>query len=58
MLLVVFVLVNAALLKLRYSRPDLERGFRTPLNVGQLSITAVAGLVSCLGLIVFYVLTW
>lgn len=58
MLLIVFVLVNAALLKLRYSRPDLERGFRTPLNVGQLSITAVAGLLSSLGLIAFYILTW
>lgn len=58
MLLIVFVLVNAALLKLRYSRPDLERGFRTPLNVGHLSITAVAGLLSSLGLIAFYVLTW
>jgi len=58
MLLVVFVLVNAALLKLRYSRPELERGFRTPLNVGQLSVTAVAGLLSSLGLIAFYILSW
>ncbi|WP_254841059.1 APC family permease [Natronomonas marina] len=57
-LLVVFVLVNAALLKLRYARPGLERGFRAPLNVGRLSLTAVAGLLSCLGLILFYVLTW
>lgn len=58
MLLIVFVLVNAALLKLRYSRPDLDRGFRTPLNIGQLSLTAVAGLLTCLGLIGFYILTW
>jgi APA family basic amino acid/polyamine antiporter len=58
MLLIVFVLVNAALLKLRYSRPDIERGFRTPLNLGQLSVTAVAGLLSSLGLIAFYALTW
>jgi APA family basic amino acid/polyamine antiporter len=58
MLLLVFVLVNAALLKLRYSRPDVERGFRAPINVGRLSITAVAGLLSSLGLIIFYVLTW
>ncbi|MFB6102337.1 MAG: APC family permease [Haloplanus sp.] len=57
-LLVVFVLVNAALLRLRYTRPDAERGFRTPLNVGRLSLTALAGLVSCLGLIGFYVVTW
>jgi APA family basic amino acid/polyamine antiporter len=58
MLLIVFVLVNAALLKLRYARPDAERGFRTPLNVGRLSLTAVAGLLSSLGLIAFYALTW
>ena len=58
MLLVVFVLVNAALLKLRYSRPELERGFRTPLNVGRLSVTAVAGLLSSLGLSAFYILPW
>lgn len=57
-LLVVFVLVNAALLKLRYAQPDAERGFRAPLNVGQLSLTAVGGLLSSLGLIAFYVTTW
>lgn len=58
MLLIVFVLVNAALLKLRYQRPDLERGFRTPLNIGWISLTAIGGLLSSLGLIVFYLFTW
>ncbi|MEF8807287.1 APC family permease [Natronomonas sp.] len=58
MLLIVFVLVNVALLKLRYSRPDADRGFRAPLNVGQLSLTAVGGLLTSLGLIVFYIATW
>lgn len=58
MLLVVFVIVNAALLKLRYSRPELTRGFRTPLNIGRLSLTAVGGLLSSLGLILFYLFTW
>jgi APA family basic amino acid/polyamine antiporter len=58
MLLVVFVLVNAALLTLRFSRPDEERGFRAPLNVGRVSLTALAGLVSCLGLLGFYLTTW
>lgn len=57
-LLVVFALVNAALLKLRVDRPDADRGFRAPLNVGQVSLTAVAGLLSSLGLIAFYVVTW
>jgi APA family basic amino acid/polyamine antiporter len=58
MLLLVFVLVNAALLKLRFTRPHVERGFRAPLNVGRLSLTALAGILSCVGLIVFYVATW
>lgn len=58
MLLLVFVLVNAALLKLRYTRPEVERGFRAPVNVGRLSLTAVAGLLSSLGLIGFYVVSW
>ena len=58
MLLVVFVLVNAALLKLRLDRPDLERGFRAPLSVGRLSLTAVGGLLSSLALVAFYVTTW
>lgn len=58
MLLVVFVLVNAALLKLRYTRPNAERGFRAPFNVGQLSLTAVGGVLSSLGLIGFYIATW
>ena len=58
MVLVVFVLVNLALLRLRYDRPDVERGFRAPLNVGWVSVTALGGVFTSLGLIVFYVLTW
>ena len=58
MLLIVFVLVNGALLKLRYTAPDIDRGFRAPVNVGRLSITALAGLGSSIGLVGFYVLTW
>ena len=57
-LLVVFVLVNAALLKLRVDRPDAERGFRAPLNVGSVSLTAVAGLLSSVALTGFYLTTW
>ncbi|MFB6160564.1 MAG: APC family permease [Haloferacaceae archaeon] len=57
-LLVVFALVNAALLRLRYTRPDARRGFRAPLNVGRLSLTALAGLATSVALVGFYVLTW
>jgi APA family basic amino acid/polyamine antiporter len=58
LLLLVFVLVNAALLTLRYTRPDADRGFRAPLNVGRVSLTAVGGILCSLGLVAFYVLTW
>jgi len=56
-LLVVFVLVNAAMLWLRFTRPDAERGFRAPLNAGRLSLTALAGLVCSVAFGVFYVTT-
>ena len=52
-LLVVFVLINAALLALRYREPDRERGFRAPGNVGRLSLTAVGGVVTSLGFVAF-----
>ncbi len=53
-LLIVFVLINLSLLSLRYRRPDIDRGFRAPLNIGRLSVTALGGVVSCILLILFY----
>ena len=53
-LLVVFVLVNAALLRLRYTEPDHD-GFRVPLTVGRVPVTAVLGLLTSVALIGFYV---
>ena len=40
-LLVVFAVVNAALLRLRFTEPDHE-GFRAPLSVGRLSLTSTS----------------
>ena len=57
-LLAVFVLVNAALLWLRFTRPDGDRGFRAPLNAGRLSLTALAGLVSSVAFALFYISMW
>jgi APA family basic amino acid/polyamine antiporter len=54
-LLVVFVLINAALLKLRYDAPEDRTGFTAPLTVGRLSVTALVGLCTSLGLLAFYV---
>lgn len=53
-LLVVFVVINGALLKLRYDRPDDRDGFTTPLTVGRLSVTALCGVVTTAGLLAFY----
>lgn len=49
------LLINAALLKLRYEQPT-HSGFEAPLNIGHISLTAFGGLVSSLGLITFYFL--
>jgi APA family basic amino acid/polyamine antiporter len=57
LLLVVFLLVNAAQLRLRYSDPTAERGFRAPLNVGRLSLPALGGLLSSVALVAFYLRT-
>jgi APA family basic amino acid/polyamine antiporter len=56
-LLVVFVVVNGALLALRYARPDDRSGFTAPLTVGRVSVTALAGLLTTLALLVVYLST-
>jgi amino acid transporter len=42
--LVAFASVNAALLRLRFTRPQAERPFRVPLRVGRWPVLAVLGL--------------
>jgi amino acid transporter len=42
--LVAFASVNAALLRLRFTRPDAERPFRVPLHVGRWPVLVVLGL--------------
>lgn len=54
-LLVVFVFVNGALAKLRLDSPHATDGFTAPLTVGRVSITALAGVVTSVALLVFYV---
>lgn len=53
-LLVVFVAVNGALVRLRYVRPEDTSGFTAPLTVGRVSVTAVLGVLTSVGLFVFY----
>ena len=45
--LLVFAIINVALLHLRKTAPNLKRPFKTPLSIGWVSITAVLGVVSC-----------
>ncbi|MFB6142999.1 MAG: APC family permease [Halorientalis sp.] len=54
-LLVVFVVVNLSLVKLRYTGEKVE-GYRAPVNVGRFPVTAAVGLLSSAGLILFYLL--
>lgn len=54
-LLVVFVIVNGALLKLRFDEPRSKEGFTTPLTVGRLSFTALCGVLTSTGLLFFYI---
>ncbi len=49
--LLVFALVNLALLHLRRVAPKLKRPFKAPLNIGWVSVTGVFGVVSCLALL-------
>jgi APA family basic amino acid/polyamine antiporter len=40
-----FIFVNLSLIVLRYRRPDLERSFRVPLNIGRFPLISFLGLV-------------
>ena len=53
-LLIVFIAVNGALIRLRYVYPEDTSGFTAPLTVGRLSVTAVLGVLTSVGLFVFY----
>jgi len=50
---VVFVLVNLSAIILRYRKPNLEREFRMPLNIGKFPLLSFFGLLACL-LMIFY----
>ena len=51
-IIMVFVLVNLALIWLRYKQPDAERPFRSPVNVGKFPVLAALGIVTpILGLV-------
>ena len=43
-ILAAFLVVNAALIRLRYTRPDLARPFRTPWNIGRMPVVPLLGM--------------
>lgn len=45
---IVFFSVNASLIIMRFTQPDLERGFRVPFNIGRLPIIPLLGAIFCL----------
>jgi APA family basic amino acid/polyamine antiporter len=53
-IVIIFVLVNAALLRLRYTEPNVERPFKVPLNIGKFPVLPFLGLITSLaGIILF-----
>ncbi|MCK4319390.1 amino acid permease [Candidatus Micrarchaeota archaeon] len=43
---ITFIVINAALIKLRFDQPDLKRPFRTPVNIGKLPVLAVLAILT------------
>jgi amino acid transporter len=50
---IAYFFVNISLIALRFRKPDFERPFKSPLNIGRFPILAFLGAISCL-LILFY----
>ena len=44
MIFIVFIIVNLSLIWLRYSRPDIERAFKIPFNIGRFPLLPVIGI--------------
>lgn len=47
----IFIAVNLSAIVLRYSSPNLKRGFKAPLNIGKFPLTSFFGLLSALLLV-------
>jgi len=45
---VTFILVNASVIWFRYKKPNIKRGFKTPINIGRLPLLPVLGIIACL----------
>ena len=45
---IIFFTVNVSLIWLRYKRPDIERPFKVPFNIGKFPLLPVIGAVTCI----------
>jgi APA family basic amino acid/polyamine antiporter len=52
--LLVFAIVQLAVIRLRYLRPDVARPFRVPLSLGRMPVIPVLGVVICAALMTRY----
>jgi len=50
-ILLVFIAVQVVVIRLRYSKPDMARGFRVPLAIGRCPVTPVIGIAVCAALL-------
>ncbi len=53
-LFIVFIIINASVIAVRIKEPEVKPNFRIPLNIGKIPVTAVLGILSCIGLM-FYI---
>jgi APA family basic amino acid/polyamine antiporter len=50
-LFITFIVINAAVIVLRYRSPDTPRPFRIPVSIGRLPLVPVAGIIFCIFLL-------
>ncbi len=51
MIFLTFFIVNLSVIKLRYSKPDVDRKFKTPINIGKFPVIPLLGVFSCVFLL-------
>ncbi len=52
-MLLVFALDNFAVIKLRFAEPHTKRPFKLPLNIANIPLTSLLGVLACLGLFAY-----
>jgi len=50
-ILLVFITIQIAVIRLRFSKPGLARGFRVPLSIGRLPLVPIVGILFCAALL-------